>query len=87
MQMIGDTTIPLALLATGISLAQIPLKDLIRPIDIWATTFIRLIVLPAVILLALLPFHLKSVLNCNSNYPDRDAYRLDSRCFRAELRM
>jgi predicted permease len=62
MQMIGDTTIPLALLTTGISLAQIPLKDLIRPIDIWATTFIRLIVLPAVILLVLLPFHLNQYL-------------------------
>ncbi len=62
MQMIGDTTIPLALLATGISLAQIPLKDLTRPIDIWVTSFIRLIVLPAVILLILLPFHFNQYL-------------------------
>lgn len=61
-QMIGDTTIPLALLATGISLAQIPLKELIRPIDIWASAFIRLIGLPLVILLILIPFHFNQYL-------------------------
>ena len=62
MQMIGDTTIPLALIITGISLAQIPLKELVRPVDIWITTFIRLIVLPGVVLLILLPFHLNQYL-------------------------
>lgn len=62
MQMIGDTTIPLALLATGISLAQIPMKDLIHPIDIWITSFIRLIALPLVVLLILAPFHLNQYL-------------------------
>lgn len=62
MQMIGDTTIPLALITTGISLAQIPLKDLIRPIDIWVVTLIRLIILPAAVLLVLLPFHLNQYL-------------------------
>lgn len=62
MQMIGDTTIPLALIATGISLAQIPLRELVRPLDIWITTFIRLIILPAATLLILLPFHLNQYL-------------------------
>ena len=62
MQMIGDITIPLALLTTGISLAQIPLKELVRPIDIWVTAAIRLIALPLLVLLILLPFHLNQYL-------------------------
>jgi len=62
MQMIGDTTIPLALIITGISLAQIPLRELIRPIDIWITAFIRLIALPVATLLILLPFHFNQYL-------------------------
>jgi Predicted permeases len=62
MQMIGDTTIPLALITTGISLAQIPLRELIHPIDIWVVSFIRLIALPAIILLALIPFHFNQYL-------------------------
>lgn len=62
MQMIGDTTIPLALLTTGMSLAQIPLKELIRPVDIWITSLIRLLVFPMAVLLVLLPFHLNPYL-------------------------
>lgn len=62
MQMIGETTIPLALITTGISLAQIPLRELVRPVDIWVTTFIRLIVLPISVLLILSPFHLNQYL-------------------------
>lgn len=62
MQMIGDTTIPLALLATGISLAQIPLKEVIRPIDIWVSAFIRLIAFPFIVLFILAPFHLNQYL-------------------------
>ncbi len=61
-QMIGDTTIPLALITTGISLAQIPLRELVRPVDIWVTSFIRLIFLPAAVLLILLPFHFNQYL-------------------------
>ena len=62
MQMIGDTTIPLALITTGISLAQIPLRELVRPVDIWIAALIRLIILPAAVLLALTPFHLNQFL-------------------------
>lgn len=62
MQMVSDMTIPLALIITGISLAQIPLRELIRPVDIWITSLIRLIVFPAMILLILLPFHLNQYL-------------------------
>jgi len=62
MQMIGDTTIPLALITTGISLAQIPFRELVRPVDIWITAFIRLIALPVVVLFILLPFHLNQYL-------------------------
>lgn len=62
MQMIGDMTIPLALIITGISLAQMSLKDLIRPMDIWVTSLIRLIAFPAIILLILSMFHVNQYL-------------------------
>lgn len=62
MQMVSDVTIPLALIVTGISLAQIPLRELVRPVDIWITSFLRLILFPAVILLILPLFHLNQYL-------------------------
>lgn len=62
MQMVSDMTIPLALIVTGISLAQIPLRELIRPIDIWVVSFLRLILLPAAVLLILPQFHLNQYL-------------------------
>lgn len=62
MQMVSDMTIPLALIVTGISLAQIPLRELIRPVDIWVVSFLRLILLPAVVLLILPLFHLNQYL-------------------------
>lgn len=62
MQMASDMTIPLALILTGISLAQIPLRELVRPVDIWITSFIRLIIFPVIILLILPPFQLNQYL-------------------------
>ena len=62
MQMVSEMTIPLALIVTGISLAQIPLRELIRPVDIWIISFLRLIVLPAAVLLILPLFHLNQYL-------------------------
>lgn len=51
--MIGNLTIPLALLLMGSSLSRIRLRELIRPWEIWFTSFTRLLLFPAVLLFVL----------------------------------
>lgn len=53
LKMIGNITIPLALLLVGSSLSRTKLTDLIRPRDIWMTSFARLLLFPAVLLFSL----------------------------------
>lgn len=62
MQMVSGMTIPLALLVTGINLAQIPLRELIRPADIWVISLIRLVAFPVIMMLILPLFVLNQYL-------------------------
>lgn len=51
--MVGNLTIPLALLLMGSSLSRIRLRELIRPWEVWFTSFTRLLLFPAILLLFL----------------------------------
>ena len=51
--MIGDITTPISMLVLGISLAQVPVRELFNEIRIYPMTVIRLIILPLITFLVL----------------------------------
>lgn len=46
----GDMTIPLALIVAGSIISRNKLSDIVRPAEVWITSFIRLVLYPAVMI-------------------------------------
>jgi predicted permease len=54
LQWCGDMTIPLALLVAGSIISRNKLRDIIRPVSVWYTSIIRLVIYPIILIPVLL---------------------------------
>lgn len=62
LDMIGDTTIPLSMIVIGCVLATIKVSEVVTNVKIYALCIIRLLVLPGLMFLSLLPLHLDPII-------------------------
>lgn len=58
MQYFSDLNTPLAMLVVGVYIAQIPLRELFEDNDLYRLSILRLLVVPFLCFLILLPFHI-----------------------------
>lgn len=62
LDMVGDITIPLSLLALGSMLASMPAKSVLSAPRLWVLSLVRLVVMPGVLALLLRPFGIDPLL-------------------------
>lgn len=62
LDMVGDITIPLSLLALGSMLAAMPAKNVVSEPRLWLLSLVRLVVMPGLLALILRPFSMDALL-------------------------
>ena len=62
LDMVGDITIPLSLLALGSMLAAMPAKNVVSEPRLWILSLVRLVVMPGLLALILRPFSMDALL-------------------------
>jgi malate permease and related proteins len=62
LSMVGSMTVPISMLVVGASLTNIGFFDIVKSFKIYYVSFVRLLMIPIILIFALRPFHLADII-------------------------